>query len=531
MDKKVRIGFDVGGTFTDGVIVRDKDILAKTKALTTEDVTSGIIDALDDLLTLSKVNPKEVGMVSFGTTHTTNAIIERKNLNKIGIFRIGAPSTTAIPPLTGWPLDLKETVSSDDHIFMIRGGSEYDGRDIVPLDEEAIQEACKKIKGKVDSIAITGVFSPMIPEHENRTAEIVKEILGDIPITLSQNISTISLLERENSTILNASVISVMQRSINALENATKKRGIEASLFVVQNDGSVMSSDYAIDYPIFTVASGPAASVRGAVYLSGIKNGVVIDVGGTSTDVGYIVDGFPRESAITVTIGGVKTNIRCPDLYSIALGGGTIIKNKDKEVLGIGPESTSYNLVNLGKSFGGPILTVHDIAVARGGLNKNLDIFANDFVTHPEKINEISEELVENATKKITEMLEVTIDQMKTTPDDIPALLVGGGATTMLKEGVTGTSEIINPDHFEVCGAIGATIAEIGAHAESVADLEVEDRKEAITKVIEIAKSNLEIAGGLKETAEVIDIEEIPFAYMPGKRQKIRVKVKGRIFN
>src|SRR5690625_875166 len=243
MNKQVRIGFDVGGTFTDGVIVRNKDILAKTKTLTTEDVTTGIINALDDLLSFSKVDPKEVGMVSFGTTHTTNAIIERKNLNKTGIFRIGAPATTAIPPLTGWPKDLKETIGGDDHVFIIQGGSEYDGRDIVPLDEDAIKAACRRIKGKVDSVAITGVFSPMIPDHENRAAEIITEILGDIHITLSQNISTISLLERENSTILNASVISVMQRSINALDNATKKRGIDASLYVVQNDGSVMSSD------------------------------------------------------------------------------------------------------------------------------------------------------------------------------------------------------------------------------------------------------------------------------------------------
>src|SRR5699024_2404759 len=107
--------------------------------------------------------------------------------------------------------------------------------------------------GSVDSIAVTGVFSPMIPAHENRAAEIIREVLGeDIFITLSQNISTISLLERENSTILNASVISVMQRSINALQQATENRGIDAPLFVVQNDGSVMSSDFAIDYPIFT---------------------------------------------------------------------------------------------------------------------------------------------------------------------------------------------------------------------------------------------------------------------------------------
>src|SRR5699024_8113217 len=292
-------------------------------------------------------------------------IIERQNLNKVGVFRIGAPATTAIPPLTGWPEDLKEAIGGEENTFIFEGGSEYDGRDIVPLeDESSIREACEKVKGKVDSVAVTGVFSPMIPEHENRAAEIIKEVLGDdILITLSQNISTISLLERENSTILNASVISVMQRSINALQQAAKNRGVDAPLFVVQNDGSVMSADYAIDYPIFTVASGPAASVRGAVHLSGVEDGVVADVGGTSTDVGYIVEGFPRESAITVSIGGVKTNIRCPDLLSIALGGGTIIKNRGTEVLGIGPESTGYNLVNLGRSIGVPMLTVHDIAV------------------------------------------------------------------------------------------------------------------------------------------------------------------------
>lgn len=531
MMKDIRIGFDVGGTFTDGVIVSGNDILAKSKTLTTEDVTTGIINSMDELLESSKVDSSKVSMVSFGTTHTTNAIIERRDLNKVGVFRIGAPATTAIPPLTGWPEDLKAAIGGEENTFIIRGGSEYDGRDIVPLDEAAIREACNEIKGSVNSVAVTGVFSPMIPDHENRAAEIIKDVLGeDILITLSQHISTISLLERENSTILNASVISVMQRSINALKAAAERRGIKAPLFVVQNDGSVMSSEFAIDYPIFTVASGPAASVRGAVHLSGVTDGVVADVGGTSTDVGYIVDGFPRESAITVSIGGVKTNIRCPDLLSIALGGGTIIKNKGTEVMAIGPESTGYNLVHLGRAFGGPMLTVHDVAVARGGISENLDIFETNFVTHPDKIEQISNKLVAESTEKIKELLEVMIDQMKTTPDDIPALIVGGGATTMPKEGISGTSEVINPDHFEVCGAVGATIAEISAHAEGVVDLEIEDRTEAINRVIETAKSNLEIAGGLRETATIMDVEEIPFAYMPGKRQKIRVRVKGEIF-
>lgn len=279
-------------------------------------------------------------MVSFGTTHTTNAIIERKNLNKVGIFRLGSPATTAIPPLTGWPDDLKEAIGGEKNVFIIRGGSEYDGSDIAPLDVEMIKNACEEMKGRIDSVAVTGVFSPMITDHEDRAEEIIKEVLGDsVHITLSNKIASISLLERENSTILNASVINVMRKAVDALKNAAKGRGITEPLFIVQNDGSVMAADYAVNYPIFTVASGPAASVRGAVFLSKIVNGSVVDIGGTSTDVAYIVNGFPRESSITVNIGGVKTNIRCPDLLSIALGGGTIIKNKGKEVIGLGPES------------------------------------------------------------------------------------------------------------------------------------------------------------------------------------------------
>jgi len=367
MTRQLRIGFDVGGTFTDGVLMEEREVLAKAKALTTQDVTGGIVNALDEVLAQSGVDPAGIAMVSLGTTHTTNALIERRSLNRVGVFRLGAPATTAIPPLTGWPEDLKEAIGGHEVVHVIRGGSEYDGRDIVPLDEEAIAEACRQMKDKVDSVAITGVFSPIISDHEERAAAIVQDILGEeVHITLSHRIATISLLERENSTILNASVITVMQKAVISLKTAASERGIRAPLFIVQNDGSVMSADYAVDYPIFTVASGPAASVRGSVYLSGIEDGVVVDIGGTSTDVAYIVKGFPRESSITVNIGGVKTNIRCPDLLSIALGGGTIVKHQQEEVSALGPESVGYNLVRLGKSFGGPLLTVHDIAVAKG---------------------------------------------------------------------------------------------------------------------------------------------------------------------
>jgi len=530
MTRQLRVGFDVGGTFTDGVLMQDREVLAKAKALTTQDVTGGIVNALDEVLAQSKVDPAGIAMVSLGTTHTTNALIERRSLNRVGVFRLGAPATTAIPPLTGWPEDLKEAIGGHEVVHVIRGGSEYDGRDIVPLDEAAIAEACRQMKGKVDSVAITGVFSPILSDHEERAAAIVKDILGEeVHITLSHRIATISLLERENSTILNASVITVMQKAVNSLKTAAGERGIRAPLFIVQNDGSVMSADYAVDYPIFTVASGPAASVRGSVYLSGIEDGVVVDIGGTSTDVAYIVKGFPRESSITVNIGGVKTNIRCPDLLSIALGGGTIVKNQDEEVNALGPESVGYNLVRLGKSFGGPLLTVHDIAVAKGKLKRKLDVFKTAFATQPDKVKALSQELVDNAWNAIKTTVEEAIDKMKTTAEPVPAIFIGGGAMVVPKEKLAGVSEVLSPDHFEVGGAVGTTIAEIGAYAEGVVDLEQEDRDDAIARVTEQAKDNAQSAGAIRETVEVMDVEEIPFTYMPGKREKIRVRVKGKI--
>lgn len=528
--RQLRVGFDVGGTFTDGVLMQGRNVLSKAKSLTTQDVTGGIVEALDEVLTKSGANPADVAMVSLGTTHTTNALIERQNLNQVGIFRLGAPATTAIPPLTGWPEDLKAAIGGSELVHIIRGGSEYDGRDIVPLDTKAIEDACRSMKGKVDSVAITGVFSPIINDHEEQAARIVREVLGDdVHITLSHRIATISLLERENSAILNASVISVMQRAVKSLRAAVRERGIGAPLFIVQNDGSVMSADYAVDYPIFTVASGPAASVRGSVYLSGIEDGVVVDIGGTSTDVAYIVNGFPRESSITVTIGGVKTNIRCPDLLSIALGGGTIIKHDGNDVTSLGPESVGYNLVRLGKSFGGPLLTVHDTAVALGKLRQKLDVFKTSFATHPEKIAEVPKPLINAAWAKIKATIEEVIDKMKTTPDPVPAIFIGGGAMVVPKENIVGVSEVLSPDHFEVGGAVGTTIAEIGAYAEGVVDLDIDNRDEAIAQVTEHAKDNAASAGAIRDTVEVIDVEEIPFTYMPGKREKIRIRVKGQV--
>lgn len=522
-----RIGIDVGGTFTDGVLVLEEEVISKSKTKTTEDVTSGIINALDNLLEKGVVDPAKIAMVSLATTHTTNAIIERKGLDKVGIFRLASPTGTTITPLTGWPDGLKEALGGKQNTKLIEGGYDYDGSKISELDEEAIRTGAKELANSVRSVAIVGVFSPIRSDQEDRAAEIIEEEIDDVLITKSTEIATISLLKRENSAVLNASIASVMKKAIGAIRDALEMRDIEAELFIMQNDGSVLAADYASKYPIFTVASGPAASIRGSVFLSGVENGVVIDVGGTSTDVGYIVDGFPRESAMSVEIGGVKTNIRAPDLTSIALGGGTIVKSDGDTYTELGPESAALNLQKLAKSYGGPLTTVHDIAVNSGRLTKNYDIFETPYATDMDKVNELPDKLVNDAWLAVKNRVEQTIDEMKTSPEDIPAVMVGGGSTVVPKD-YDGTSETNHPDHFEVAGALGATIAEISAYAENVIDLNHIDREEGLQQTKEMALNNLVRNGASRESAEVLDVEEIPFTYMPGEREKMRVKVKGK---
>ena len=338
-----RLGIDVGGTHTDAVILdSEKRVVSKTKVATTEDVSTGIYQALDRVLAGSDLDPAKIRYAMLGTTHCTNAIVERKRLVRVGMIRVGKPATLAIPPLTGWPEELRSLLG--EHRYIVTGGYEYDGREIAPLTRR-VREVCRRMKGEVESVAVTAVFSPVSSAHEERVGEIVREELGDqIPISFSREIGSIGLLERENATVLNAALVKVAKLVAEGFEEALQERGIEATIFFGQNDGTLMGVDYALRYPIFTVACGPTNSIRGAAHLSGCLEGLVVDVGGTTTDVGVLVKGFPRESSIAVEIGGVRTNFRMPDLLSVGLGGGTIVRVDEEGKVTLGPDSVGYAL-------------------------------------------------------------------------------------------------------------------------------------------------------------------------------------------
>ena len=304
-----------------------------------------------------------IGHVMLGTTHATNAVLERKRLERVAAVRIGAPSTTSIPPLYDWPPDLREAISVGEAI--IRGGIEYDGREIVPLGGDELRAFLGEVAGQAEAIAVTSVFASVSDRHEVAAADIIREELGDLPVSLSHEIGSIGLLERENATVMNAALRSVATEVATALESALAAYDLEPVIFFAQNDGTLMALDYAIRHPVLTIGSGPANSIRGAAYLTGASDTLVADVGGTSTDVGVLVNGFPRESSAAVDIGGVRTNFRMPDLVAIALGGGSIVEDADP-VPRVGPASVGYRLHEQALVFGGSTATLTDAAVACG---------------------------------------------------------------------------------------------------------------------------------------------------------------------
>jgi len=511
-----RIGIDVGGTNTDAVILDENfTLVAKAKTPTTADVSSGIYTAMSLVLQESDIERNKIKYAMLGTTHATNAVVERKRLNKVAVIRIGLPATQAIRPLTGWPQDIKQAIGNLQ--FLVAGGHEFDGREISPLDEKALRMIAHQVKGVADSIAITAVFSPVSNEHEQRAAEIMKEELGEIPVSLSCEIGSIGLLERENATVLNAALVDVARTTAEGFTAALEREGINAKVYFGQNDGTLMAVDYAIRYPILTIACGPTNSIRGASFLSKQRNALVVDVGGTTTDVGVLVNSFPRESSVAIEIGGVRTNFRMPDLISIGLGGGSIVREQNDEV-NVGPDSVGYRITQEALAFGGQTLTTSDIVTALG----------KAVIGEPEKVKDVDESVLTRAYARIVNMAEDVIDRMKTSSKPIPVILVGGGSV-ILPDTLQGVAEVIRPKHFEVANAIGAAIAQVSGQIERVFSLDELGREGTLRLAKEMAVQEAIKAGANPETIEIVEVDDVPLAYLPGNATKIRVKAAGNL--
>lgn len=508
----MRIGIDVGGTHTDAVILDGDEIIAATKSLTSADVVSGITNALDTLIKDGSVKQSQVDTVMIGTTQFTNAIVQRKELSPVAAVRVALPSGRGIPPMVDWPDDLRGALGA--HIYELHGGYLYDGFPIAEIDDAEVGRLIEDLKSQgLKNIAIASAFAPMNADPEERIAAKIKAAIPDARITLSHNFGRLGLMERENAAIMNTALLPFAERVIGSFLDALDQRGLSCPAYISQNDGTLMSADFVRAYPALTFASGPTNSLRGGSKLTGLQDAVVVDIGGTTSDVGILQGGFPRESNTVIDVGGVRTNFRMPDIMAVGLGGGSLVLDDGNIV---GPQSVGHKLVTEGLVFGGDTLTATDILVANGGAD----------IGDATEVASLPKALIKSATATMHAMLDQTIEMMKPGGKDLPVVLVGGGAI-LVTEGLTAATQIHRPENAGVANAIGAAIAQIGGESERIISYRQISRDDAIRQVTADARTKAISAGADALSLKAVDIEETAIPYMDEGATRLRVKVIG----
>lgn len=323
------LGIDTGGTFTDGVLLdqSSRKIIRTTKTLTTKhDLTIGIMKALKSLLT---ENPEEIQLVVISTTLATNAIAENKG-RPVSLFLLGYD-----PDLIDQFNLNSRFATSSYHYFA--GGHDLYANEKAPLDEGALRDTAQKIINEVDAVAISGYFSPFNASHEERAFKITADETGK-PVVLGHQLSTkLDSIQRATTATLNASLLAILQDFIQAMKKSLMDLGIQAPLMVVRGDGALVSAEIAKDRPVETVHSGPAASARGGQFLAGEEKALVIDIGGTTTDIALIENGQVRIAEGGTTVGKYNTAVRAAHIHSIGLGGDSLIHFDIEDQLQIGP--------------------------------------------------------------------------------------------------------------------------------------------------------------------------------------------------
>lgn len=505
----IRIGVDVGGTNTDAVVLDGPRVIDGAKRPTTADVHSGVKAAVQAAMDASKIAPAQVDAVMVGTTHFVNALVERKRLAPTGLIRLCLPSGGSLKPFADWPADLIAAMGLKYRL--VDGGYEMDGRELAPINPAQIAQAARELAAEgCTEFAVSSVFATIRGDAEREAARIVAETVPGAAVTISQDIGRIGLLERENAATINASLRPLAQSVVEAFGGVRASLGLTCPLFFTANDGTLIDSAEVARLPVLTFACGPTNSMRGAAYLSGVKHALVVDVGGTTTDVGEVRDGFPRLAGTSVEVVDVRTNFSMPDVISVGLGGGSLV---DLAARTVGPKSVGRELIQKGIVFGGDTLTASDIVVAAGRAQMG---------THPPP----NVANVEAYIRAIDQIVSDAVARARTSGETMPVLAVGGGSVLMADE-VDGL-KVIRPRHFDLANAVGAAIAQISGEASRVVPVSAGlTREEAIEQVTEEARKQAIARGADAASLVVLSKSDVPLSYLPGNNLSISVTVVG----
>lgn len=322
------LGIDTGGTYTDAILFDEQyGVIASTKALTTKhDLSSGIRHALEAVLPQPL---PEIGLVSVSTTLATNALVEG-HTSPVCLLLLGyTPDALKL-------VNLGQALGNDPVVF-INGGHTETGEEQRPLDLDAARQAILTHATHVNAFAVSGYFAVLNSAHELAVSSLVRELTG-LPVTCGHELtSNLNAPRRALTVVLNARLIPLLQQLILAVQAMLAEKGIAAPLMVVKGDGSLMEARMALERPVETILSGPAASVVGARYLSGEGDVMVADMGGTTTDIALLQEGRPVLNRDGAIVGGWQTMVEAIAIHTSGLGGDSEIRWDEREGLVAGP--------------------------------------------------------------------------------------------------------------------------------------------------------------------------------------------------
>lgn len=328
------LGIDTGGTYTDAVVFDDeRGVVAKAKALTTRhDLAIGIAEAVETVVGLAGIEAPQIGLVSLSTTLATNALVEGRG-GRVGLVLVGFDEGAEQRG------GLAQALNGDPLIRIV-GGHDPGGNSVAVLDLDSLRRQASAVAHTVSGFAVTAQFATRNPEHEIAVRDLLLTEIG-LPVTCGHELSAkLDGPRRALTSVLNARLIGLITSLIAAATDIIHRHGIEAPLMVVRGDGALMSAEVAMIRPIETILSGPAASLVGAAYLTGARDAIVSDIGGTTSDVAVIEDGAPHLDERGATVGGWRTMVEAVAMTTIGLGGDsevTVIGRQAEPTLTLGP--------------------------------------------------------------------------------------------------------------------------------------------------------------------------------------------------
>ncbi len=538
MSKQVRVGIDVGGTFTDVVVIdhATREVISQLKVPTTHDATEGvalgIINAINRALSELNIQPEDVVFIAHSTTQATNALLEG-DVAKVGIIGLGsglegvkAKMDTKIPKIELAPNRFLQA----EHIFLSN----------THLTEKVIVACMNDFKTRgVEVIVSSEAFGVDKPENELFISEIAQK--QGILATSGHEVSALyGLRTRTRTAVINGAILPKMIHTATMTDRCVKQAGIKAPLMIMRSDGGVMSVEEVHRRPIMTMLSGPAAGIAGALMHERVSDGIFIEVGGTSADISVIRDGQPQTKSARV--GGHRTYLNTLDVRTLAIAGGSMIREKDGKIIDVGSRSAhiaglhyacfetpetfeNAKLVHLrptekdaddyiavenkkGKRFSlTPTCAANVLGIipytafAKGNCEAARLAFKPLAEKLGKTIDETAREVLEIACKKVAKQIEALIIEYHLDRKTVELIGGGGGAASL----VLFTGEMMNlparlAKKAEVISTIGVALAMVRDTVErNIVDPTPDDilavRREAAEAVIKI--------GAVPETVEV----------------------------